>query len=188
MCGRTNKGSVWTSGCKQQAKESHFEFFFFFRRWLMALSCSTGVWRPSRVFVCLREPVGNAAVGQSSKHSQHGYVDALYLMDRPLRKHSLERAAEKCLTHIGGMLLTGDVCKQQPSPCVVVGVRCERPRGPYRMGVVRKTRSRCNHVFGISKRLHLICQPTRKAILFSCRSRKVICLPQVQQLLTPMTP
>lgn len=127
------------------------------------------------VFVCLRGPMGNGAVGQSSKHSQHGYVDALYLMDRPLRKHSLERAAEKCLTHIGGMLLTGDACKQQPSPLAVVGVRCERRSGPYRMGVVRKTRSQCNHVYGISKRLHWICQATS-------------CQPQVQAALDTNDP
>lgn len=132
--------------------------------------------------------MGNAAVGQSSKHSQHGYVDTLYLMDRPLRKHSLEQAAEKCLTHIGGMLLTKDVCKQQPSPCVVVGVQCERPSGPYRMGVVRNTRSNCNHVFGISKRLHLICQATIRAILFCCQWQQESDVYHMSELLlTPMT-
>lgn len=117
--------------------------------------------------------MGNTAVGQSSKHSQYGYVDTLYLMDRLLRKHSLEQAAEKCLTHIGGMLLTRDECKQQPSPCVVVGVWCERPSGPYRMGVVQKTRLCCNHVYGISKRLHLICQTTEcHSILLSIAAGK----------------
>lgn len=138
----------------------------FFCFWMM-----NGV-RPSHVFMCWGELMGNSALGQGSKHSERRDVDTPYLMDRLLRKHSLEHAAEKCLTHIGGMLLAGDVCKQQPSPSVVVGVRCKEPSGPYRMGVVRKTSLRCYHVFGISKSHNLICQATKRSILFCCQSQQ----------------
>lgn len=74
--------------------------------------------------------MGNAALGQSRKHLEHKEVDTPYLMDQPFRKHSLEHAAEKCLTHIGGTLLTRDVCKQQHFPCVVARDWCERLRDP----------------------------------------------------------
>lgn len=186
-CGSSNKGSVLTCGCKQRAKQSHFEFGVL--RWLIASGCSKGVWRPSRVFMCLREPMGNAAVGQSSKHSQHGYVDTLYLMDRPLRKHSLEQAAEKCLTHIGGMLLTGDVCKQQPSPCVVVGVRCERPSGPYRMGVVRENKVALQPRFWNFQKTSFNLPSYRKSpfILLSITAGKRYVYHMSEQLLTPTT-
>lgn len=135
-CGSSNKGSVLTGGCKQRATYikslRHGGCFVFF--WM-----TNGV-RPSHVFVCLGESMGNAALGQGSKQSERGDVDTPYLMDRPLRKHSLEQAAEKCLTHIGGMLLAGDVCKQQPSPSAVVGVQCEGPRRSVQDGCCAKNK------------------------------------------------
>lgn len=136
------------------------------------------IWVENVTFKTFGLECRNGGLGQRGKHCKCWDVDTPYLMDLPLRKHSLEHAAEKCLTHIGGMFLTRDVCKQQPSPSVVIRVQCERPHSRYRMGVVWKTRSSCWYIFGISKDLNLISWKTKGAILFVVnQNRRAICLP-----------
>lgn len=149
--------------------------------------------RPSHVFVCLGEPMGNAALGQGSKQSEHADVDTPYLMDRPLRKHSLEQAAEKCLTHIGGMLLAGDVCKQQPSPSAVVGVQCEGPRRSVQDGCCAKKQA-CAAITVLEFPKALIELPERQkesfyfAVNHSQGAGGKRCVYHIsEQLVTPMT-
>lgn len=43
-----------------------------------------------------------------------------------LRKPSLEHTAEKRLTYIGGIFLSQDVCKQEPSLSVFTKPQCEK--------------------------------------------------------------
>lgn len=53
-----------------------------------------------------------------------------------LRKHSLERTAEKCLPYIGGIFLRQEVCKQQPSLSIFIQPQREKHCSSHKMSLV----------------------------------------------------
>ena len=69
------------------------------------------------------------ALLSEEKHYNCCDDDTPYLMDHPSQScpHSLEHTVEKCLTYIGGIFLSKDVCKQQPSRTILIKPKCQSP-------------------------------------------------------------
>ena len=89
------------------------------------------------------------ALLSEEKHYNCCDDDTPYLMDHPSQScpHSLEHTVEKCLTYIGGIFLSKDVCKQQPSRTILIKPKCQKPCNWYRMSVVRGTKRRFSRCY-----------------------------------------